>query len=210
VSSSVKGLNEAALALSRGDEVVLPSVQMKEADAVGSAILAASYLMADVHHRAYHDSLTGLSNRDLFDELVRFQLASAGRDGSCFALLALDLDNFKQVNDTEGHAAGDALLKIAARRIVDTLRASDVAARIGGDEFAILLARTDLDSAADTARRLVEALGGAYPGVATRISASIGIAIYPTHGTSAAALLERADQALYEAKRLGKNGHAIG
>lgn len=206
VISSVEELNDAALALCSGKPLNLPSVQLKEAEAVGQAIMQASLLMAEVHHRAYHDPLTALANRALFYELVQHQLAAAEREKRTLAVLAIDLDNFKVVNDAEGHATGDLLLKAVARRIEATIRAADAAARMGGDEFSVLLADTDDDNAKETARRLVAALAQPYAGVNTRVSASIGIAIYPHAGHDLAELLEHADRALYAVKRAGRNG----
>jgi diguanylate cyclase (GGDEF)-like protein len=206
VISSVEELNDAALALCDGKPLNLPSVQLKEAEAVGYAIMQASLLMAEVHHRAYHDPLTGLANRALFYELVQHQLAAAEREKRKLAVLAIDLDNFKVVNDAEGHATGDLLLKAVARRIEATIRAADVAARMGGDEFSVLLADTDDDNAKETARRLVAALAQPYAGVKTGVSASIGIAIYPHAGKDLGELLEHADRALYAVKRDGRNG----
>lgn len=205
VISSVQQLNDAALALGSGQPVTLPAVQLQEAEDVGLAIVEASRLMAEVKYRAYHDPLTGLANRAFFYELLQHQIASAEREGSSLAVLAIDLDNFKTVNDEAGHPAGDTLLKVVAERIADTIRASDVAARMGGDEFSILLGNADFDDASETASRLCEVLGQPYPGVSSRISASIGIAIYPLAGECLEALLEHADQALYKAKRSGKN-----
>lgn len=205
VVSSVHYLNDAALALRNGKPLTLPKVQLYEAEAVGHAIVQASHLMAKVHHRAYHDPLTELGNRALFYELVQHQLAVAERENKKLSILAIDLDNFKVVNDEEGHAAGDRLLELVARRIEATIRASDAAARMGGDEFSILLVDADQESASETAHRLVAELSKPYAGIATRVSASIGIAVYPEAGSDLGELLENADQALYAAKRGGRN-----
>ena len=187
----------------------LPEVQIREAEAVGQAILKAAELMAEVRHRAYHDALTGLANRTLFLELLQFQLSLAQREQGRLAVLAIDLDNFKTVNDDEGHARGDQLLQEVAARIGRTLRASDAAARSGGDEFWVLLCDTDELSALETASRLLGALREPFPGIRTPVSASIGIAVYPTMGREPQALLEAADLALYEAKRAGRNRLAV-
>lgn len=205
VLSSVEYLNDAALALRDGKPLVLPRIQLHEAKAVGEAIVQASLLMAEVHHRAYHDPLTELANRTLFYELLQHQLAFAERENSQLAVLAIDLDNFKVVNDEEGHPAGDHLLEAVARRIESTIRASDAAARMGGDEFSILLVDADRLSAEETAQRLVTRLAEPYDGIRNPVSASIGIAIYPTHGKDICQLLEQADRALYVAKRGGRN-----
>lgn len=208
VIASVKQLNSAALALGNGEPVTLPEIQLNETEAVGRAILQAARLMDEVKHRAYHDPLTGLANRAFFYELLHHQIATAEREGSILAVLAIDLDNFKLVNDEAGHPAGDTLLKIVAERINDTIRASDVAARMGGDEFSILLWNADFDDASETAGRVREALSQPYPDIDTSVSASIGIAIYPLAGRTLEALLENADRALYKAKHAGKNGCA--
>lgn len=205
VVSSVHYLNDAALALRNGKPLTLPRVQLHEAEAVGHAIVQASHLMAKVHHRAYHDPLTELGNRALFYELVQHQLAIAERENRQLSILAIDLDNFKVVNDEEGHAAGDQLLAAVARRLEATIRAADAAARMGGDEFSILLVDAGEESATETAHRLVAELGKPYPGIQTRVSASIGIAVYPQAGADLAELLENADRALYAAKRGGRN-----
>ncbi|NTV68918.1 MAG: GGDEF domain-containing protein [Azonexaceae bacterium] len=212
VIASVKQLNDAALALGNGQPVNLPDIQLDEAEAVGQAMLQAARLMDEVKHRAYHDGLTGLANRAFFYELLHHQIAAAQREGAILAVLAIDLDNFKLVNDEAGHPAGDTLLKIASERINETIRASDVAARMGGDEFSILLWNADFDDASETANRLRDALRQPYPGITTNVSASIGIAIYPLAGRTLEALLENADRALYKAKHAGKNGcaHYIG
>ncbi|MDE2440967.1 MAG: GGDEF domain-containing protein [Betaproteobacteria bacterium] len=205
VVSSVQYLNDAALALREGKPLALPKVQLHEAEAVGHAIVQASHLMAKVHHRAYHDPLTELGNRTLFYELVQHQLAVVDRENGNLAVLAIDLDNFKVVNDEEGHAAGDHLLESVARRIEATIRASDAAARMGGDEFAILLVDADQCSAEETAQRLVARLSEPYDCIQGCITASIGIAVYPTAGHDLGELLENADRALYAAKRSGRN-----
>ncbi len=205
VLSSVQYLNDAALALRDGKPLTLPEVQLYEAEAVGHAIVQASHLMAKVHHRAYHDPLTELGNRALFYELVQHQLAIAEREHGKLSILAIDLDNFKVVNDEEGHAAGDRLLEAVARRLEKTIRAADAAARMGGDEFSILLVDADQASAIETAQRLVAELAKPYEGIATRVSASIGIAVYPAAGRDLGELLENADRALYAAKGSGRN-----
>lgn len=209
VLSSVEYLNDAALALREGKPLALPRIQLYEAEAVGEAIVQASHLMAEVHHRAYHDPLTELANRALFYELLQHQLAVAGRENRQLAVLAIDLDNFKVVNDEEGHPAGDHLLEAVARRIESTIRASDAAARMGGDEFSILLVDADKESAEETAQRLVTRLAEPYDGIRSPVSASIGIAIYPTHGKDICQLLEKADRALYVAKHGGRNAFRL-
>jgi diguanylate cyclase (GGDEF)-like protein len=205
IGASVSGLIAPALALGAGRPIVLPRASMPETAAVGEALVRASDMLAQAQHMAHHDGLTGLCNRVLFEELAKRALASAARDGSSFCLLAIDLDGFKEVNDMHGHAAGDHVLKLAADRITGLVRASDTVARLGGDEFVVLLAGADITEAAVTADKLVAALSTGCQEIDAMVSASIGVAAYPNSGSTLAMLLERADRALYLAKRLGKN-----
>lgn len=204
VTSSVRELNQAALALSGDQVVILPYTKLIEADAVGDAIVKASQILSHVRHLAYHDALTGLCNRPLFDELLQRQIAAAQRTQGTFAVLAIDLDGFKAVNDVHGHGVGDQVLKITAQRIVATIRASDAAARLGGDEFAVLLGDIDAASAIAMAERLVDCLAEPYPDVQPAVSASVGLAMYPESGELVERLIEKADAALYIAKKSGK------
>lgn len=204
VLSSVRQLNDAALALGRGDDVTLPTLELQEAQAVGTAMLQAADAMRQVKFFAQHDALTELPNRLLFDELAARGMALATRRGQPMALLALDLDGFKAVNDTLGHAKGDEVLKTVALRILQSIRASDVAARIGGDEFIILLADMTAEAAMQSAERLVELLSAPYAGVLAPVGASVGVAMFPQHGKDMKALIQAADQALYAAKAAGK------
>lgn len=203
VVGAVHGLVGLAVALGRGEPVERYESWMKEANAVGTALHEASQRLLEAKHMAHHDALTGLANRMLFDELLAAQLLHAGRFGESIAILAVDLDGFKAVNDTEGHAAGDRVLRIAADRLRASIRSADVAARIGGDEF-VVAASGDLDTARRIADKLIEALSQPYPDIVTRISASVGIALYPSSGSDAQTLMQRADEALYESKRHGK------
>jgi diguanylate cyclase (GGDEF)-like protein len=158
---------------------------------------------------AYFDALTGLANRRLFSDELRRLVADADRGGEGFALALIDLDHFKQVNDTFGHDAGDAVLVATGRRLDEAIRASDRAARLGGDEFAILLrARGDDHAELDAAcRRITDRLAApvASPtGGMLRVGSSIGIARFPRDADSADALYKAADAALYAAKRAGR------
>jgi diguanylate cyclase (GGDEF)-like protein/PAS domain S-box-containing protein len=164
-----------------------------------------------LQHQALHDGLTGLANRTLFGELVLKALASAKRADEPRAVLVVDLDGFKQVNDTFGHAQGDALLKQVGDRLVVALREVDTIARLGGDEFAVLPGQTtDLAAAAEVAWKIQQtcADGFDFDGEMVYVSASVGIAMFPEHGRSAEELLRRADVAMYIAKRTG-SGHAV-
>jgi len=165
-------------------------------------------LQHQLEELAYSDALTALPNRRMFGDYCRQMIAAAERQDAGFALLLIDLDHFKQVNDTLGHDAGDALLVETARRLRHIARKADVVARLGGDEFAILLADTGVPSAVDiVCQRICEAFGAPVPhqGHEMRISASIGVALFPADGTTQDALYKSADLALYEAKREGRD-----
>jgi diguanylate cyclase (GGDEF)-like protein/PAS domain S-box-containing protein len=164
-----------------------------------------------LEHQALHDALTGLANRTLFEGHVDQALALAHRTDESRAVLIMDLDGFKQVNDTLGHDPGDRLLKQVAARLVTALREPDMIARLGGDEFAILPAEAaDLAAAAAVALKIRRTCKPAFvvDGQSVRVSASIGIALFPEHGSTTAELLRRADAAMYLAKRSGR-GHAV-
>lgn len=157
-------------------------------------------------HRASHDSLTGLANRELFYDRVRQLLAQSQRSARSFALCYLDLDGFKGVNDLYGHAIGDQLLVRVAEILVESVRATDTVARVGGDEFLILLWPVDQRSeAGNIARRLRERMMAMRQigDRAIEIGASLGVVFHPEHGDSLDSLLERSDRAMYQAKRSG-------
>ncbi len=161
-------------------------------------------------HQTLHDGLTGLANSALFEVHVIQAIGSAKRKNEPRAVLVMDLDGFKQVNDSLGHAQGDVLLKQVAGRLVAALRDSDSIARLGGDEFAILPGEaTDLTAATAVAWKIQRACATGFKldHETVTVSASIGIAIYPEHGRTSAELLRRADVAMYVAKRSG-TGHA--
>lgn len=198
-------LNEAARDLGQDKATALPSVVFTEMEAVRDALLLASQAMAQIKDQAHHDALTGLANRNLFTEIALNQLASAKREKTGMAILAIDLDNFKPVNDQFGHSAGDAVLREVAKRMKANIRGSDLAARQGGDEFFVLMSGADSQVATEFSKRLIEALSEPYSGVPIRVSASLGIATYPESGESIEDLLLNADLALYEAKRKGKS-----
>ncbi|MFY9292281.1 MAG: EAL domain-containing protein [Methylorubrum rhodinum] len=161
-----------------------------------------------IEHIARHDALTGLPNRRLFHETLGRALAGARRWGGRVAVLCCDLDRFKAVNDTFGHPAGDALLRVVAERLGAALREGDMVARLGGDEFAIIL--TDQDETrriAAVARRIIQSLGRPVDldGLSAAIGVSIGIAVGPEDGDSPETLFKNADIALYRAKDSGRN-----
>jgi diguanylate cyclase (GGDEF)-like protein/PAS domain S-box-containing protein len=159
-------------------------------------------------HIAYHDPLTNLPNRKRFQEQLQESLAWAREKEHLVALLFLDLDGFKQINDTHGHQVGDWLLKAVAQRLINCLRNSDIIARLGGDEFVAIL--PGIPSAPDICRvadkiLLTLSQSFVFDGVALSVSASIGISIYPQDGCETEKLLDQADVAMYRAKNLGKN-----
>jgi len=159
-------------------------------------------------HRALHDPLTGLPNRDLFQEHLTKAIDRAQRTQGGLAVLFLDLDGFKAVNDTLGHVAGDVVLCMMARRIQACLRASDLVARLGGDEFTVLLeAIPEPAPALKIVRLILKELGRPCElGTATvTLGASVGIARYPCAGLTAEQLVAAADAAMYQAKRGGKH-----
>ena len=164
-----------------------------------------------LEHQALHDGLTGLANRILFSDLVSRALATARRADEPRAVLVMDLDGFKQVNDTLGHEGGDHLLRQIGSRLEAALRDTDTVARLGGDEFAVLPGEaTDLSSAAVLAWKLQRTCeqGFMIDGELRHVSPSIGIALFPDHGSSTTELLHRADLAMYVAKRSG-HGYAV-
>jgi diguanylate cyclase (GGDEF)-like protein/PAS domain S-box-containing protein len=164
-------------------------------------------------HQAFHDPVTNLPNRALFVERVRHALARGRREGAGLAVIFLDLDDFKTVNDSLGHAAGDEVLVAAAKRLEESIRASDTAARFGGDEFAVLLEDIEnVQEAADTAERIIEALGRpvAVGGKEIGIRCSLGISILDSaRQPDADELIRDADAAMYIAKREGKGDYRM-
>jgi diguanylate cyclase (GGDEF)-like protein/PAS domain S-box-containing protein len=173
----------------------------------GTDITSEVKAQAEARFLAYHDPLTGLPNRVLVRERLEQDLARARRTGETVAVLCLDLDRFKEVNDLYGHSTGDALLQAVADRLRANLRASDTAARLGGDEFALLLPGMEsAEAAAHVADRLVERLSEPYEGNAfdAFVGTSIGIAIFPTDALDPEDLMRCADMALYRAKTEGR------
>lgn len=164
-----------------------------------------------LNHMAFHDPLTGLPNRRCFELEFHKALEKARQNKSLVALIYLDLDRFKVINDSLGHSAGDLLLQIVARRIQTSLRAGDLIGRQGGDEFLILLEKTTEDEAMKIAQRILDMLSEPIilEGHSIVVTPSIGISIYPTHGEEAEKLIQRADNAMYHAKHLGKNNYQM-
>jgi diguanylate cyclase (GGDEF)-like protein/PAS domain S-box-containing protein len=166
-----------------------------------------------MRHMAQHDTLTGLPNRALFSDRLQQALAAARRDGTRMAVLFLDLDRFKPINDQYGHAVGDDLLRQAAARLSAALRASDTVARVGGDEFVALLRHvTSVEGALQVATKLTQALCSPFDsgGRTLQVSVSVGVALFPEHGQDEQSLCHTADQAMYRAKQAGDGRVELG
>lgn len=165
-----------------------------------------------ITHQAQHDFLTKLPNRLLFYDRFSQQLAFATRHGKKFAIIYLDLDNFKPVNDTLGHQVGDQLLIAVAENLSALVREIDTVSRFGGDEFAILVSEVEtIDDVATLANKVIKTLSEPFHlGEHTvNVSASLGIALYPDHGADMETLMKKADTAMYQAKRGGHNNYII-
>jgi len=163
-----------------------------------------------IHRLAYFDSLTGLANRDLFNDRLSHALVGARRNDTKLALMFLDLDGFKHVNDSLGHPVGDLLLRAVAKRLEGSLRKNDTVARFGGDEFAVLL--EDIDGQAQVglvAEKLVQAVGRMFEvqGQQLHIGTSIGVSFFPEDGDDPVVLLKNADTAMYRAKDRGRGNY---
>jgi diguanylate cyclase (GGDEF)-like protein len=157
---------------------------------------------------ALFDRLTGLPNRVLLDDRMNLALAHAQRTGTPFALMFIDLDAFKPINDTYGHAAGDELLLAVGKRLQKGVRSTDTVARTGGDEFVIVVdAMTSIDDASATSERVLAQMARAFviSGHELNVSCSIGVSVYPRDGEDLETLMRNADTAMYEAKRTGRN-----
>ncbi len=161
---------------------------------------------------AYHDLLTGLPNRILFQDRLGQGIALAKRGNSYCALIFMDLNCFKPVNDTYGHPVGDQVLKLVADRLKQCVRESDMVARLGGDEFTIILPRVDEKNDAEmVAKKIVAALSQPFDvhGHCLQLGVSVGIAIYPDDGDNANLLLKAADDAMYHAKAVGRSAYSF-
>jgi diguanylate cyclase (GGDEF)-like protein/PAS domain S-box-containing protein len=163
-----------------------------------------------LRHHALHDPLTELPHRGLLQDRLERALLAARRAQTPMALLFVDLDGFKLVNDTRGHAAGDDVLHQVAQRLRAVVRATDTVARVGGDEFSIVLPAEGTSGAIDVAEKVLQTVTQPYahPRGMITIGASIGIAVYPEGGVDSESLLRSADDAMYEAKR-SKRGYAV-
>jgi diguanylate cyclase (GGDEF)-like protein len=158
-------------------------------------------------HLAHHDPLTGLPNRVLFYERLKQSVAQAKRRKNQLAVLFLDLDNFKTINDSLGHSVGDKMLKTVGARLLSCMRAEDTVSRLGGDEFVVVIPEiSEPDDAVKVARRIIQMLSRTiiYEGHELTLSASIGLTIFPTDGNDPETLIKNADLAMYQAKKQGK------
>ncbi|EST14963.1 diguanylate cyclase domain protein [Pseudomonas putida S610] len=178
-----------------------------------TAALARSLTLAnqELTQLALHDTLTGLPNRSLLADRIELAIAKVAEQGGCFALMFIDLDGFKPVNDAFGHHAGDLLLKAVATRLRGHLHSQDTLARIGGDEFVLLVELQDPSDAMNVAIKQVNLVSRPFK-VAEhdlQLSASLGIVLYPGNGQDQHELLRNADAAMYHAKRIGKNGYSF-
>ena len=166
-----------------------------------------------LHELAYHDRLTGLPNRTLFFDRLSQALSVAKRNQKCLGILFMDLDGFKKVNDEHGHDAGDTVLKTVAERLVDTVRATDTVARMGGDEFVVILNELEGQEAAMlVTRKILAAVTPEIPlsdTLTCSVGASIGVSLYPEHGAAMDSLLMAADMAMYLNKKKGRSGFTI-
>ena len=189
--------------------------EIKERDSIEQQIVAVKQQEESARYAAFHDVLTGLPNRALFIDRLEHGLEQAARHGWTLAVMFIDLNQFKSVNDTYGHAAGDAVLRRVARCLKENTRADDTVSRFGGDEFLYLLTQfVDDTSVAMIAKKILLSIESPLdPGetdqvLVANISASIGISIYPCDGTTADVLIKIADAAMYRAKQQ-KLGYAF-
>lgn len=159
----------------------------------------------ELKHAALHDSLTGLPNRILYHDRLEQTLKLAKRNNSKFAVALLDLNGFKEINDTQGHLVGDLVLKTVAERTGNALRASDTVARLGGDEFALILPTVDRESPDIVAKKVLDAISAPieHDKTSVKVGGSIGVALYPDHGVDNDTMIGKADAAMYQAKRNG-------
>ena len=173
-------------------------------------VSAARAKVREIAHSAQHDFLTGLPNRMLLNDRIGQSIALAGRHRNKVAILFLDLDGFKHINDSLGHPVGDKLLQSVAKRLVKCVRGADTVSRQGGDEFVVLLSDVrQLEDAAITARRMLAAVGEGHAigRHDLHVTASVGVSVYPDDGYDAEALIKNADTAMYQAKERGKQGY---
>ena len=194
--------------LVRGDEPLAAPARSSVSDAVATAapVLGNLRTLAIAETRAATDALTGLPNRRAAQDVLKRMCAHASRSVEPLAALAVDLDHFKQINDRHGHEKGDEVLAAVGQVLAEALRDSDFAARIGGEEFTVLLAATGRDGALEVAEKLRRAVGEIdLPGLDAPVAASFGVAVFPDDAIEPEALTRRADRALYAAKAAGRD-----
>lgn len=194
-------------ALATGFNMMIEQIQHRDA-ALGRELAERRRAESQLDHMAHHDSVTGLPNRHFFNRCAQELRELRHERESRLALIFIDLDNFKYVNDNFGHAVGDALLISVAERLKGMLRTKDIVARLGGDEFAVLLdAPASLDDVVNLARKMLVSLAEPFPADdhELNVSASMGVAVMPEDGCEFGELLSRADEAMYDAKSKGKN-----
>ena len=180
--------------------------------AVVRDITERKHLEEEIKRMAYYDRLTGLPNRTLLIDRLTIAMSQAERNGKKVAFMVLDLDKFKEVNDTLGHLAGDLLLNAVAGRLTEILRKADTVARFGGDEFVLVLPeQKNYEGALEVARKIVDAFTDSFPvdGNSLNITTSIGIAFYPDDGGDTDTILKNADRAMYVAKVAGRNRYSV-
>jgi len=173
-------------------------------------VTAARARSLEMSHQAQHDSLTDLPNRILFNDRLMQSISLAERQGKQLALMFVDLDHFKKINDSLGHGVGDKLLQSVARRLVTCVRRTDTVSRLGGDEFVVLLSQVEREEdAACSARKVLRALAAPHiiDSKSLDVTVSIGVSTYPTDGPDAESLMNKADTAMYEAKQHGRNNY---
>jgi diguanylate cyclase (GGDEF)-like protein/PAS domain S-box-containing protein len=205
----VTAQHEAAAALRRARDELEVRVQERTAE-LQAEIVERRQAQARVHHMAYHDALTGLPNRALLSDRLDRALLAARRERTRLALLFIDLDRFKTINDSLGHLTGDYLLKEVAQRLCRVVRASDTVARLGGDEFVVLIPGVHAaEECSVVGDKIIEALAAPveFEGRSLHISPSIGICLYPDDGEDVASLMRKADAAMYHAKASGRNNY---
>jgi len=212
----VTAQHEAADAVRRARDELELRVAARTAELAGANALLQDEIVerrqaeARVHHMAYHDSLTGLPNRALLADRLERAILAARRGGTSLAVMFLDLDRFKTINDSLGHATGDFLLKEVASRLCHAVRASDTVARLGGDEFVLLVPGVGtLEECSQIGDKIIEVLGAPvrFEGHSLHISPSIGICVYPDDGLDVDNLMRHADAAMYQAKAAGRNNY---
>lgn len=188
-------------------------LRLFETGELAVVLRSTEYVPAEgVERLALHDALTGLPNRVLLLDRMRQTLARTKRHCDFAAVMFIDLDGFKPINDTYGHECGDEVLKVTAARLLKVVRGDDTAARIGGDEFVMVLGELKNGLHAGlTANRVIKSVIQSIPwqGISVRVSASLGISVAPTDGMEPETLLKKADEAMYVAKKSGKNGYSF-